>query len=315
LVDFITVLLKNTLPSDLEGNALLEFSMWRNLTEDSAYIPIRNGEGNILSDKNGDILYKTPYKSATYKNLCFTIYQTGTIILSGSLHKYFNNGQHNYNDFSYKSFLAVLKDLKDKFGITPKYCILRCLEIGVNINPPVPSNDILNHCFLHKRTVFLDKHNSSEGRYKQAEHSQYLIKIYNKALQYSAKGFDIPEQILRFEIKFTKMEKVNRLGISTLGDLERIGFQVFEEDLVKECNNILLYDPTIRSRSRILTKYSNPLYWTMIIKVRNRQTFYRQKSLLNKIIAESSDKVQQNVAALIHRKASELSEKSIQIDH
>ena len=160
--------------SNLEANPLLDF-----------YDNINLSTGEIkTTNKIGDKI--TPYKNAFYNGLEFRIYDTGTITLAGSLHKYWNNGAHNYNDFNLDALNSILKDLNTKFGIVPENCILKCLEIGINVVPPMPTNEILNYCFLHKTLPFEYKHNSDEGRYKQVQHSQYIIKIYNKALHYKS---------------------------------------------------------------------------------------------------------------------------------
>jgi hypothetical protein len=65
------------------------------------------------------------------------IYDTGLITLSGSLHKYWNSGAHNYNDFNSEAFYGFER-LKEKFKY--RQCILKCLEIGINIIPPIPTN-------------------------------------------------------------------------------------------------------------------------------------------------------------------------------
>ena len=73
--------------------------------------------------------------------------------------------------------------------------------------PKAPTNEILDNCLLHKTKPFEYQKNSDEGKYKQVQHSQYIIKIYNKALHYKSKGFKIKDEIMRFEIKYTKTEK------------------------------------------------------------------------------------------------------------
>jgi hypothetical protein len=102
--------------------------------------------------------------------------------------------------------------------------ILRQLEIGVNIIPPYPTKELLPYCFLHGTTPFVWVHNSDEGKYIQAEHSQYIIKIYDKARHYRQKGFNVPHaEILRFEIKFKKLERLKKLDIYTLNNLLNFG--------------------------------------------------------------------------------------------
>lgn len=288
--------------SNLEANPLLDF-----------YDNINLSTGEIkTTNKIGDKI--TPYKNAFYNGLEFRIYDTGTITLAGSLHKYWNNGAHNYNDFNLDALNSILKDLNTKFGIVPENCILKCLEIGINVVPPMPTNEILNYCFLHKTLPFEYKHNSDEGRYKQVQHSQYIIKIYNKALHYKSKGFDIDTEILRFEIKYLKMQKLNERGIYNLNDLLNFGLQNFKKELINEFNNILFYDSSISSKSKSLINYKNPLYWIELISNNQRDLFnYHRKNLKN-ITSQSSYKIQFQVTEIMSKKIDFLNTNTTQID-
>lgn len=280
--------------------------MLRNVSEDGFLIPALDRMGKEVQNKNGETVYKVPYKSASYNGLCFTIFETGTIILTGSLHKYFNGGAHNFNDFDYVAFLLVLMDLEDKFGFKLEECKLQCVEAGVNIVPPVPTNDILRHCFLHKTIPFKDIQHSQDGRYKQAKHSQYIVKIYNKALHYTGKGFTIETEILRFELKFMKMEKLNKLDIFTLADIRNLGFGVFKEMLVQAFEDILLFDQTINSSCTKLTDYRNPLFWTDLLETKSRKTFYKHKKTYTEIVINSSERLQQQLTEILISKVNEL---------
>lgn len=211
------------------------------------------------------------------------------------MHKYWNNGAHNYNDFKIDSVVWVLNDLKTKFDIEPGQCILKCLEIGINITPPIATNTILDNCFLHKTKPFEYQKNSDEGKYKQVQHSQYLIKIYNKALHYISKGFEIDTEIMRFEIKYTKMQKINERGIFNLQDLINYGLHNFKQDLLKEWENVLYFDNTTRidplstKTKNALQEYSNPNYWTGLLANNQNENFKYHKNQLKKITLENSN--------------------------
>jgi hypothetical protein len=313
LVDHTVILPTNLLPSILERNPLLLFEQ-RNISDEGFLLPLLDKNKQHRTDKNGKLLYKTPFKNAFYKGLEFKIFETGRIKISGSLHKYFNSGAHNYNDFNFIDFCGVLDDLKDKFGIEPDKSVLKCLEIGVNIIPPIPTNDFLNYCFLHKTKPFEDLKNSDEGKYKQAQHSQYIIKIYNKALHYSRRGFPITNEILRFEIKYTKMEKLNKLGIFTLKDLVNYGLHNFKKELLIEFNNILFYDNTITSRRRNIYNYKNPLYWIDLLGNETNELFNYHRKQLKTITEHSSENIQLQTAEIISNKIDFLNANTTQID-
>ena len=152
MIDFVKILNNDINSINLECNPLLDF--FQDINLDTAEIRTVNRWGNKI----------TPFKNAFYNSLEFRIYDTGTITIAGSLHKYWNSGAHNYNDFNYDAFLWVLNDLNNKFNIKPQQCILRCLEVGVNVKPPLQSNHILNYSFLHKTKYLEWRINSHEGK-------------------------------------------------------------------------------------------------------------------------------------------------------
>lgn len=289
-------------PDILGANPLLDF--YDNVNISTGEIKTKNRHGQSI----------TPFKNALYNSLEFKIYDNGTITLSGSLHKYWNKGAHNYNDFDFNAFTDVLIDLQDKFKIVLEDCILKCLEVGINIIPPIPTNRILNNCFLHKTKPFEDKFNSDEGKYKQVQHSQYIVKIYNKALHYKSKGFDIQTEILRFEIKYIKMQKLNERGIYNLKDLFEYGLHNFKVEVVTEFNNILFYDNTIQSENKQLVHYKNPLYWIDLLERGTISNFQYHRKQLKKITSTSSQKIQFQTAEIMTKKIDFLNSNTMQID-
>jgi hypothetical protein len=65
---------------------------------------------------------------------------------------------------------------------------------------------------------------------------------------------------MRFEIKYTKMQKLNERGIYNLQGLASYGLHNFKDELLNEFNNILFYDNTIQSKSQSIVHYKNALY-------------------------------------------------------
>lgn len=101
---------------------------------------------------------------------------------------------------------------------------------------------ILNNLIYHKGVKFKDVSRSG-GYIKQAEHKQYIFKIYDKGLQYT-----LPRETLRVELKFTRMEKLNKIGIHTLSDLKNCEiFESLKELLQSEWKSLLLYEPHLSS--------------------------------------------------------------------
>jgi hypothetical protein len=42
------------------------------------------------------------------------------------------------------------------------------VEVGVNLMPPIPSDDIINNALMYKRKPFEAKYCNDEGNYRQA---------------------------------------------------------------------------------------------------------------------------------------------------
>ena len=298
MIDFIKAQITDINISELKNNPLLNFC-----------IPVNINTGEIQNKSKN----RQQYYNAFYRSLEFRIYESGSVYVSGSLHKYWNKGEHNYNDFDIKAVNEVLQDIQRKFNIKPEQLLLKQLEIGVNFIPPYPTKDLLQYCFLHSTTPFVCKYNSDEGKYIQAEHYQYIIKIYDKARHYRGKGFEVPHpEIMRFEIKYKKLEKLKRLNIYTVADLMNYGLKNFVQILVNEWEKVLFYDFTINHKSKSLLNYKNPIYWSEL-KTRH-SAFNKHKSKLKKFTINYSDKIQQQIANCIREKGIYLTQKGAQID-
>lgn len=300
MIDYLKVLVNGIVIPDLRNNKYLNFY---------SHVNTSTGEIKTINRNNK---YRCPGERAEYKGLEFIIYESGKVFIRGSLHKYWNNGKHNYNDFNLVALLEVLKDIQDKFDIKPHQMKLNALEIGVNITPPVKTTEVLKYCFLHSTVAFKRILVSNEGEYIQAQHSQYLIKIYDKARHYKAQGYDVKDEILRFEIKFLKMEKLKKHGIYTFQDVIDYGLENFVPLLVEEWKRVLFYDFTIESKSKSILNYKNPIYWQELTS--RRSAFQKHKSKLSELIRLNSLNIGNQIEILIEEKGNSLSCKGMHID-
>jgi hypothetical protein len=303
LIDYVKMILRDYPPSKLEEIPFLDF--YYNINLSTGEIKSKNRKGQTI----------TPFKNAFFRGLEFRIYDTGTITISGSLHKFWNKGLHNYNDFDINGIRDVAKDFKTLFDIDFCQCILKGLEIGINIEPPMQTNDILQYCFLHKTLPFEFKHHSDEGRYIQAQHSQYIVKIYNKKLHYNKRGIlnDLNE-IMRFEIKYTKMQKLNERGIYSLNDLVVYGLHNFKMDIIKEWENVLFYDRTIQHSTIKLKDYNNVIYWIELLSRESKSSFNKHRKILSEFTRLYSQNIQKQITEIMKYKIELLTEKGTQID-
>jgi hypothetical protein len=73
---------------------------------------------------------------------------------SGSIHQFWNDGKHNYNDFTMLDFRKAVEKLSEIVGMDLWSFRVFKMEAGVNIIPPISSKEIILNNFMHKRVEF-----------------------------------------------------------------------------------------------------------------------------------------------------------------
>ncbi|MEH6658674.1 MAG: hypothetical protein V7705_13250 [Leeuwenhoekiella marinoflava] len=255
-----------------------------------------------MNGKTGEL---GKYKNAYLKGLEFKIYEPTQahpeqrIKIEGSIHKYWNNGAHNFNDFGINEIMEVLRNLKNNFKISPENMHLKALEIGVNINPPINTKTLLKQCVMHKTERFKCIATKDEGNYIQAEYQRHIIKIYDKRKHYENKGFKIEKDIFRFEIKYLKMAELKEdHGIETMADLLNFGLLNFKPKISKHWDEVIYSDFKALRGNKYQHLYSNPIFWESLNYDKKR---YHKKNL-NKINRSQTENIKKEIADLILEK-------------
>ena len=218
-----------------------------------------------------------PHLLAWHKNMKIKLYPNGWLEVSGSLHKLFNDGKHNFNQFTKSDLSETINGLCPVLGISPWAFKVSAIEFGVNIKPPLKSKHIINNALMYKGRVFETKFHSDEGHYKEVKLTEYSVKIYDKRLHYVSQGYDTSDEVLRFELKYNKMRRVNSFGIYTLEDLKENIVSLFDP-LLNAWDHVLLFDPAIKHEETKL-KYSNIYFWLSLIGKSRRTYLYELKKL------------------------------------
>ena len=211
------------------------------------------------------------------KNMKIKLYPSGWLEVSGSLHKLFNDGKHNFNLFSKNDLIETVNGLWSALGINPWELKISGLEFGANITPPLESKRIIDNALMYKGRVLEPKFHSDEGRYKQVGLSEYKVKLYDKRLHYESQGYQVGKETLRFELKYNTMRRINGFKVYYLEDIKKNMHNLIES-LLNAWDNVLLFDPTIRQEEMIL-KYNNVNFWTSLIEKNRRSYLYELKKL------------------------------------
>jgi len=192
-----------------------------------------------------------------------------TLEINGSLHKLYNNGIHNSNNFSRIQCISLLRNFCGKFGIPPAKAFVSTLEFGLNFQTQVAVNEILLSIrFLGKYGFRRDK----DLDYMYFAGTKYFrLKIYNKSLQ---PPFLAPENTLRLEWKTEESKYLRRNGCETLQDLfsPQI-YLTFSHIILEKWDDILLFD----FRKKRFRTYFHTEYWLDTIKAKCLNTFKNRK--------------------------------------
>ncbi len=238
---------------------------WKNNEKLSfvAAVELRTGEildVPLVANYNGLKFLLTPAKKLPGHYYCE---------IEGSLHKFFNGGLHNLNDFSITDIHQTLITLKDEFGIIPEQTTIHNLEFGLNILIDIPADQFLKGiiCMPNKEFTVLDIKKLKIG--KVCQRSEYSIKLYDKGLQ-SNQPVD---NLLRVEVKVKKMRYLAKAGITTLSSIcDPSSLEQLGKILTDHFKEIIFYDGSIpparlTPRQRIkLAQFTNPKVWLELDK-------------------------------------------------
>ena len=235
---------------------------------------------------------------AEYHFCKITIYETGSVYFTGSLHKLWNSLNNikapNYRENYYKGFNGNLFTLKDVIkirghltallGCQSYHMLFHNVEFGVNISTAFKPREFIKGLLYHKGLDFEFKDHKNRA---SLPHQRYVVKIYNKSYQYG-----MSENTLRIELQIKKMEELKKIGIRTFDDINKDTFDKAKNLILKRFDEVVYCDPTINRKAltiaqkRSLNKYSNPMFWIEEVQPNHRD---RHKKSLLKMNEEKSN--------------------------
>lgn len=232
-----------------------------------------------INEETGE--YKESFRKAVFKNLEIRIYDSGTCLLLGSIHKYYNDGMHNHDDFDSVAFQTAIDNLYHDLGIRPINLYIIGLEFGYNLLMPFEVKEILQGLVMHKKAWFETSLHGPNAYFKSVEHDRYLIKCYDKGLQF---GLDYP--VLRFERKETNWTKLRAMGIVTLQDFIQAPKGDFISLLVESWSEIVFYNHGPKNAPNH-SRYECRSFWSdLISRGVSRNTIMKHRNRLKELNAK-----------------------------
>ena len=219
-------------------------------------------------------------KIKSFKNLIFkkTDY---CLEISGSLHKYFNEGLHNSNDFSVFHCIKLISEICNNFKINPNLCKVSSLEFGVNVVLQLPVTDVINWLRFYKTKQFAKTQTSLE--YFLFAGSYYFgIKAYYKTIHFP---IHCDGNVFRFEWKKRESKYLKEKGVFTFADLQKpSNYLLFSNILCTAWNDVLIFD----KRTKKGAKYLNTDLWLDFRDKHHRNTFNLKREKYYKILGKNN---------------------------
>jgi predicted RNA-binding Zn-ribbon protein involved in translation (DUF1610 family) len=283
---------------------LIDFEAWKLAVKIALFTPtdVETGETKSKTRTLNGIKKLTITQRGNFETYLVTIKETTLnqmngnravnhlLILDGSFHKNQFAGA-NYLPLTWDQLQNEINHLQEGLQLTGERAELVNLEIGLNIPLPFPVFPFLQKCLISYKGNSFNRYNPDKNGVCLGfvcNLSQYSVKIYDKGKQ-----FNLPENLMRFEIRYLKMQILNKRGINTLNDLRNYKTVNGLLDLLLEAwGNILLFDTTINLKSQalkpkemeILVHGSNPKFWEQL-KEKNLRRFNYQRSLFKRLVA------------------------------
>ncbi len=297
-----------------------DFPHWRLRMSFEFHTPINTDDGTIKTKQKKDKSINGKIVESDYKTIKHTAkYQTYELVINevirtnrqtkyylkinGSLHKNKFEGA-NYERFYHTDVINEIYNLCTTLEIDSKTVKIDGLEFGVNIKTDfIPHSFLTEYLIRYKHLQFNqyapDRRNRRLGY--ECVLSQYRVKVYDKGLQ-----FDLSYNLMRFELKFKTMQKVNDCGIYKIHDLtDKNKIDILKGLLLDAWNDVLLYEPmetenvNLTDLQRELIQCgNNPKYWSKLHKT-NKTKYNYHRAVLKELIRNYGNGYHSNLLALI----------------
>ncbi|MBS7199885.1 MAG: hypothetical protein KH111_17385 [Bacteroidales bacterium] len=237
------------------------------------------------------------------------------VSVRGSLHKYFNGGKHNANDFTPGMARVAMRDLFGVLRLNPDVMRLGGFEFGVNIPLPFSPDRFINAIVAYNpgERVPIKTPDTKNKIGVVFEYGDYDVKIYNKSTESGEPYHDM--NILRVEIKIKRRKIVKNVRLESVSDLlEPVAWKEFIKWLRPVVDRLLIYehgtvdDSSFSPLKKQLFRDGTTLnYWNLCRMDHSRQTYRnRIRSFENLIGKYSTSSLKERVNSLLQAKLDEI---------
>jgi hypothetical protein len=232
--------------------------------------------------------------------------------LRGSLHKNHFGGT-NFLPFTWQHLQQQIDHICKSMFIEPQRVKISRLEIGLNVSPPFPVMPLMQYNVIDYKGKYFNWYNKDAAGVslgKVCDCTQYAVKIYDKGLQNK-----LPNHLMRFELRYLKMQQLNRRGIKFLSDLQdRRKVEPLGKLLFDAWHEVLIYDiesdtdelKITTVERKLLSEGQRSTYWQKY-KVRNGADAYKyQRNKFKLLVKKHGNNWHQLIRELIEKEWNDL---------
>lgn len=206
---------------------------------------------------------------AKFENWKIQTLSPSLLEITGSIHKYWNNGS-NENDFSFLNAIEAIRKFCIEFELTPSLVFVKNLEFGVNLQLKINASEVIDQVLCFNNLQPIRPYNYKPDCYfLEFEQWEYYLKMYDKGKQYRKMRPSTPNT-LRIELKAMNSRYLNGLGIETLEDLlQPSKLQVLGLKFDKTIKGLVFDDDSINAKElplkdrRLYKELNNPRKWKL----------------------------------------------------
>ncbi len=265
----------NMHPDSLLNNPNLTFSQ-----------AINPQTGELIPDRYGNFTRTAETQQLKFSVINSIHHKQTRILIKGSLHKYCKG--NNHEDFNIDDLRATIRNLSDLMQTEPEYLIIHQIEFGVNITPAMPTKFFIDQILSHAGKEYELREFNEKGYLKRFRRTQFEVKIYDKGFQY-----ELTDDILRTEIKVTKMDFLHKKGVNIMTVADLLNFAEYpklKNILNATLQRLIFTDDRIQPKDITSTKdrtlfkeAANPRFWTKLRTIADRMAFSRHLKKIDSI--------------------------------
>lgn len=258
-----------------------------------------------INERTGEVLEST--RTAKLHNIEFKIIPSEAnkgfyhCQITGSIHKFNNQGRHNADDFKFTEFITTIHQIVTNFDAKPEKTIVKSFEFGVNVHLPahITCKQVIDSLVSMPTKRFARMNMKKVKLGKMVSFTDHDLKIYDKSGQISEHELfnrknKIESNILRVEIRVNKTRflEQKRLGLKQqgkpllLGDIMQRSFaEAMGRVLLDMLNQIIYFEKLdtrnlTRNQEKKLTLFMSGNYWENL----NNQQRYRAKQQFDELL-------------------------------